>query len=571
MNAGTRRLTEAEENQSLTCARAVAAGPSRAVVASWYCCCLAVLLVTATDVAGQPLGNPDRASPGDVAIQAYLARETTRIFDRFDRDVETLEVWKANRAEYQHQLFYMLGLEPRPVRSPLCATITGSLRTDDYIVDMIHYQSRPGLYVTGNLYRPLEVTENQRLPAILYVCGHSSRGRNGNKTAFQSHGIWFARHGYVCLIVDTLQLGEIAATHHGTYRENRWWWHSRGYTPAGVECWNGIRGIDYLVSRPDVDAARIAVTGISGGGAVTFWIAAADQRVRVAVPISGMADLPAYVPNRVINGHCDCMFVYNTFRWPWARIAALLAPRPQLFVNSDHDSIFPMDANQRVIERLERIYSMYGAGDRVDAVVSIGGHAYRKDIRQSAFRFLNLHLKQHALAITDSEMDLVRGPRSNDHPIPPERLRVFPTDDALPEDQKNTEIDHYFVPVAEVQLPQPGAYVAWRKQLLSRLRSVSFRTLPQRVPPAQPLPRSSGKIRSLTSEASLLITLRQLTESPRDLRQARRIWLLIEGDQTIRMQPTWFTADFQPTMDYWSVLPVGADLENGPEPILPTM
>ena len=67
--------------------------------------------------------------------------------------------------------------------------------------------------------------------------------------------------------------------HHGTYNLGRWWWHAAGYTPAGVECWNGIRGIDYLVSRPDVDPARIGVTGISGGGAATFWIAAADERV----------------------------------------------------------------------------------------------------------------------------------------------------------------------------------------------------------------------------------------------------------------------------------------------------
>ncbi len=211
---------------------------------------------------------------------------------------------------------------------------------------MLHYQSRPRLYVTANLYRPAEAKPGEKLPAVLYVCGHSGRGRNGNKVAYQSHGIWFARHGYVCLVVDTLQLGEIAAIHHGTYRENRWWWHSRGYTPAGVECWNGVRGIDYLVSRPDVDPERIAVTGISGGGAATFWVAAADERVKVAVPVSGMADLESYVPNRVINGHCDCMFLYNTFQWPWTRIAGLVAPRPMLFVNSDNDRIFP-DGRQR--------------------------------------------------------------------------------------------------------------------------------------------------------------------------------------------------------------------------------
>jgi hypothetical protein len=78
------------------------------------------------------------------------------------------------------------------------------------------------LYVTANLYRPAKVETGARLPAILYVCGHSGRGRDGNKTAFQSHGIWFARHGYVCLVVDTLQLGEIAGVHHGTYREGHW-------------------------------------------------------------------------------------------------------------------------------------------------------------------------------------------------------------------------------------------------------------------------------------------------------------------------------------------------------------
>ena len=288
----------------------------------------------------------------------------------------------------------MLGLWPLPEKTPLHATITGTLDRGDYLVDMIHYQSRPGLYVTGNLYRPAKVAKDERLPGILYVCGHSQRGRNGNKTAYQSHGIWFARHGYVCLTIDTLQLGEIAGIHHGTYREGRWWWLSRGYTPAGVECWNGIRGIDYLLSRNDVDPQRIGVTGISGGGAATFWITAADERVKVAVPVSGLSDLSSYVSDHIVDGHCDCMFFYNTYQWPWARIPALIAPRPLLFVNSDQDSIFPMDGNERVINRLERVYSLFGAGDMVDSVVSIGGHAYRADIRRAAYRFLNTRISK---------------------------------------------------------------------------------------------------------------------------------------------------------------------------------
>ena len=114
------------------------------------------------------------------------------------------------------------------------------------VIEKIHFQSRPGLYVTGNLYRPKEV--KNRLPTILYLCGHSGRGRDGNKTAFQDHGMWFARNGYVAFLIDTLQLGEVAGIHHGTYNLGRWWWQAAGYTPAGVECWNGIRAIDYLVS-----------------------------------------------------------------------------------------------------------------------------------------------------------------------------------------------------------------------------------------------------------------------------------------------------------------------------------
>jgi len=199
-----------------------------------------------------------------------------------------------------------------------------------------------------------------------------------------------------------------------------------------------------------VDPGLIGVTGISGGGAATFWIAAADERVKVAVPVSGMADLFSYVPNRVINGHCDCMFLYNTYQWPWTRIAALIAPRPLLFVNSDHDTIFPMDANERVINRLERLYSMFGSGDLVDSLVSMGGHDYRKDIRQASFRFMNTRLKNDPRPVLDSEVDLVTGAREEIHPISTEELRVFPQDADLPKDALNGRIDREFVSTANV-------------------------------------------------------------------------------------------------------------------------
>lgn len=487
----------------------------------------------------QPYGEPDHSHPGDAMIQEYLRRETEKIETNFLAEAKTAEEWNRLSKKYREDYLHMLGLWPMPERTPLRATITGTLERDDYVVELLHFQSRPGLYVTANLYRPARARADEKLPAVLYVCGHSGRGRNGNKTAFQSHGIWFARHGYVCLMLDTLQLGEIAGIHHGTYRENRWWWISRGYTSAGVECWNGLRGIDYLVSRPDVDPGRIAVTGISGGGAATFWIAAADERAKGAVPVSGMADLLSYIPNRVINGHCDCMFLYNTYQWPWTRIASLVAPRPLLFVNSDKDPIFPMDANDRVINRLERVYSLFGASHLVDSVVSIGGHDYRKDIRQAVYGFINTHLKNDPSPVSDSEVDLVTGPRESIHPIEPEKLRAFSSDSDIPADAINNKIDQEFVPMAKVEVPGKGEFSNWQTELLRPLRDVTFHHFPERIPAAQGPETISKEPVSIATEPGITIRMSKVKNSDKP----KRAVLFITAIGLDQPLPGWLNED----------------------------
>jgi len=479
---------------------------------------------------------PDSGEPGDAMIQAYLRQEAEKLEAGFSAAISSPREWTQALPRLRQEYLDMLGLWPLPEKGPLRATVTRTLDRGDYVVEMVHYQSRPGLYVTGNLYRPAKSPAGQRLPGIVYVCGHSGMGRNGNKTAYQSHGIWFGRHGYVCLVLDSVELGELTCTHHGTYREGRWWWLSRGYTPAGVECWNGMRGIDYLQSRPDVDPDRIGVTGISGGGAATFWITAADERVKAAVPVSGLSDLLAYVPSRVINGHCDCMFLYNTYQWPWALIPGLVAPRPLLFVNSDADDIFPMYGNERVINRLERIYSLFGAGDYVDAVVSIGGHAYRQDIRQAAFRFMNTHLKNDPRPVLDSEVDLVTGPPNRVYPIPPEQLRVFPTDSDLPADASNARIDREFVPMAKADLPAPGQFEAWKSERLARLRRLSFHHFPERIPPARALDTNAAGIVRLETESPIRVQLRAV-RLPSG--RAERVWLLATASGAQDAPPAW--------------------------------
>jgi dienelactone hydrolase len=410
---------------------------------------------------------------GDEMIEKYLVSLTKEVSGRFLDGAKTRDEWEKKLPTLRQEYLDMLGLWPLPEKTPLHATVTGTLEHEGVVIEKLHYQSRPGLYVTGNLFRPKK--SDGKLPAIFYVCGHAGRGRDGNKTAYQDHGLWFAKNGYVCLVVDTLQLGEIPGIHHGTYREGRWWWQALGYTPAGVECWNGIRGIDYLVSRPDVDAERIGVTGISGGGASTVWIAAADERVKVAVPVSGMSDLESYVTNKVINGHCDCMFLVNTYGWEWTTIAALIAPRPLLFANSDHDNLFPMDGNRRIIERLRKVYKMYDKPDLVDEYVSEGEHAYRPDLRVAIFKFINKHLKNDKSEVKDVDFKLLAG----------KELRVFAEDKDLPKDAINGKIDETFVKRADVKLPEEGKFAEWKMGMMKELRGKSFRGWPDNIPKAR--------------------------------------------------------------------------------------
>jgi len=227
------------------------------------------------------------------------------------------------------------------------------------------------------------------------------------------------------------------------------------------------------------------------------------------------------------------MFLYNSYQWPWTRIAGLIAPRPMLFTNSDQDSIFPMDANDRVINRLERLYSLFGAGDRVDAFVSVGGHDYRKDIRQAEFRFLNTYLKNDCRPVEDTEIDLVVEGRNPIHPIPPEELRAFRTDSEIPSDAINGRVAEEFVPMAHPARPAPAEFDSWRDRLLEKLRRMTFHYFPARIPAAvlgREEQNAQGSELRLTTEPYVHIHLQRLgaeSENP------QRVTLIIAGDDEL--------------------------------------
>ncbi len=439
--------------------------------------CVVMLVMAALVGAGPAQAKEPDTTRGDQMIAAYFAEETAKLQNACLQEIQSELDWKERLPIYRRQLAIMLATAYQDETSDLQPVITGRIEQKSYFVEKVHFQSRPGLYVTGNLYIPKDKQEKH--PAVLYLCGHSPFVRGGtsygNKVSYRHHADWFARNGYVCLIIDTLQLGEVEGTHHGTYGvrkdgtwKHQWWWAAQGYSPAGVEAWNALRAVDYLVSRPEVDAQRIGVTGRSGGGASSWWLVASDERIKCAVPVAGITDLQNHVVDGCIEGHCDCMFPINTYRWDYPQIACLAAPRPLLISNTDRDPIFPLDGVIRTHTQVRRIYRLLRQEENLGLNITAGPHKDTQELRCHAFRWFNEHLKNKNDLITEAAPE----------PISPSELKVFKE---IPEDQINTRIEEVFVSTALRPRP-PADADAWKRQrdiLLTRLKELTFRGWPE--------------------------------------------------------------------------------------------
>jgi hypothetical protein len=235
-----------------------------------------------------------------------------------------------------------------------------------------------------------------------------------------------------------------------------------------------------------------------------------------------MSDLESYVSHKIINGHCDCMFLVNTYGWEWTTIAALIAPRPLFFCNSDNDTIFPMDGNERIIERLRKLYTMYGKPELVDAYVSHGGHAYRPDLRIAVFKWINQYLKNGTGPIKDADFEPIQG----------RELRVFLEDKNVPKDAVNGKIDELFIARELPPLPTMGNFETWKAVLMEKLREHVFRTFPTRIPalqapPAGSLPRDRRRVLQCEPETQIHILVS--APFPKDTENSTPGTLLVLG------------------------------------------
>ena len=301
------------------------------------------------------------------------------------RDADTLARWQDGRRQ---ELFRQWGIEPlrRHLGHEPENTVAGVLESDRYRVEKIWFRALDDLVITANLYIPNGL--DGPAPAIIYVCGHSPNP----KVSYQDHARKFAQLGFVTLIVDTIIYGEIPGSHRGTYNEGAFQWISRGYSPAAAEAWAAMRALDLLGARADVDPERIGMTGHSGGGAVSWWTAAADPRVRAIASSSGTGDEYSHLRDHTIDSHCDCYFPSRTDGSSLLETYALVAPRPALIVAPRLDSVYHPDSPASITERLQNFYGGLGHKSNVELLSIDAGHQYTSESRRAVFAWMLTHV-----------------------------------------------------------------------------------------------------------------------------------------------------------------------------------
>jgi len=328
--------------------------------------------------------------------------------------------WECRAEHLRKRILTSTGLWPMPDKFPMNPKVTGKIEGDDYIIENVYFESIPGFFVTGNLYRPKG--KQGPFPAIANPHGHWTNGRLENQILGSIPGrcINFARQGFISFAYDMIGYNDsklrFPHTFGGEPKDYLW-----GISLMGLQLWNSIRVIDYLQSLPDVDPDRIACTGASGGGTQTFMLMSIDKRVKVSSP---NVMISAYMQGGCLcenapNLRVDCFNV---------EIGAMMAPRPMIMLSCTGD--WTQHTPEVEYPAIQSIYRMYDATDKIASVQVDAQHNYNQESREAVYGWFNKWL----LGVGD-------GSSIKETPFevpPPEQMLVFP-DGKLPDNAITSE------------------------------------------------------------------------------------------------------------------------------------
>ena len=319
---------------------------------------------------------PDRhASDQPRAVsdsRAQTVRDTDTVFTMPEFD--SLEDWEAYAAKLRKRILISCGLLPLPERTSLNAQITDRVEHEDYSVEKVRFEARPGFLVTGNLYRPVG---KGPFPGVVCPHGHWERGRieSGERGSVPGRCITLARMGIVAFSYDMIGYNDSLQFKHnwGGDLEKLW-----GIHPFAMQLWSSIRAVDFIEGLPDVDPERIGCTGASGGGTQTFALMAIDPRIKVAAPVNMISCS--------MQGGCLCenapiLRLGNSNM----EIGALMAPRPLLMVSATGD--WTRETPRVEFPAIRSIYKLYGAEDKIESVQVDANHNYNQSSREAMYRF----------------------------------------------------------------------------------------------------------------------------------------------------------------------------------------
>lgn len=287
----------------------------------------------------------------------------------------SLAEWESRKAYLRKQILAAAGLLPMPAKTPLHPVIFGRLEREGYSIEKVYLESLPGYFVCGNLYRPLGASGKH--PGVLLTQGHWTYGRleNSPNASAPTLGASMALQGYVAFSYDMTGYNDMVQTPHefGTPREQLW-----SFGPLGLQLWNSIRALDFLESLADVDAAKIAMTGASGGGSQTFLLTAVDERVRYSAPVNMVS---GYMQG---GDYCENApgLRFDTSN---VEIAAMMAPRPMLLVSATGDWTSHVPAEE--FPAIRKIYELYGQPGALENAHVDAPHNYNHDSRAAVYRF----------------------------------------------------------------------------------------------------------------------------------------------------------------------------------------
>jgi hypothetical protein len=337
------------------------------------------------------------------SLYHHLASQAYSLLEKRSNEVagiKDLSGWQKRQKYIRETLMKITG--PFPEKTPLNAKIIRTIQKEDYRVEHIVFESQPQFYVTSSLFIPSGLKKNQKVPAIIYCSGHSA---DGYRSAVYQHVIInLVKKGFVVFAFDPVGQGERLeyydpetgkSTAGGPTSEHSYPGAQAfiaGSSQARFMIWDGIRAIDYLITRKEVDPARIGITGRSGGGTQSAYIAAFDDRIYAAAPENYITNftrlLQTIGPQDAEQNLCSQLF-YGIDHPDYLIVRA---PKPAMMITTTRD-MFSIQGARETETEVSRIYEAYGAKSNFSRVEDDDVHASTKKNREAMYAFFRENLR----------------------------------------------------------------------------------------------------------------------------------------------------------------------------------